>query len=100
MENAHEEKELRSFLLGNIKTEKKRRKIEERLMIDDDYFQLFEILEEELIQDYVDKVLTVDECKQFERLFFFSKERIEKIKFAYLLRNYLNELKKQKLEAN
>lgn len=96
MQNSHEEIELRSFLLGIIENKKQRRKIEMRLMIDDAYFQFLEIIEEELIQEYVDNQLTESERQQFDSLFFRSKERIEKIKFAYLLRRYINNFNEQK----
>jgi hypothetical protein len=50
-EEAHENAKIRKYLLGNIQVEDERRKIEERLMLDDDYFEEVLIEEEELIQD-------------------------------------------------
>ena len=69
LEETHEYAEIRKYLLGNIQAEDKRRKIEERLMLDDDYFEEVLIEEEELIQDYVDDQLSADERQRFEKHF-------------------------------
>jgi anti-sigma-K factor RskA len=87
----HESAEIRRYLLGNIQVEDERRKIEKRLMLDDDYFEEILIEEDELIQDYVDDQLSTDERRRFEKHFFISEERRDKIKFARALRRYINE---------
>jgi anti-sigma-K factor RskA len=86
----HEIAEIRKFLLGYIQVEE-RRKIEERLMLDDDYFEEISMQEEELIQDYVDGQLNTDERRRFKKYFFISEERRQKIEFARALRRYINE---------
>lgn len=88
---AHETGEIRKYLLGYIQAEDKRRKIEERLMLDDDYFEEILMQEDELIQDYVDGQLGANERRRFEKYFFISEERRQKIKFARALRRYINE---------
>ena len=101
LEETHEYAEIRKYLLGNIQAEDKRRKIEERLMLDDDYFEEVLIEEEELIQDYVDDQLSADERQRFEKHFFISEERRQKINFARALRRYINEQqspKKKKID--
>lgn len=90
-EEAHENAKIRKYLLGNIQVEEERQKIEERLMLDDDYFEEVLIEEEELIQDYVDDHLTADERQRFEKHFLISEERRQKINFARALRRYINE---------
>jgi anti-sigma-K factor RskA len=86
----HETAEIRKYLLGNIQAEDERRKIEERLMFDDDYFEEILMQEEELIQDYVDGHLSAGERRRFEKHFFISEERRHKIKFARALRRYID----------
>lgn len=87
----HETGEIREYLLGYIQVEDERRKIEERLMLNDDYFEEILMQEEELIQDYADGQLNTDERRRFEKYFFISEERRQKIKFARALRRYINE---------
>lgn len=87
----HESAEIRRYLLGNIQVEGERRKIEKRLMLDDDYFEEILIQEDELIQDYVDDQLSTGERRRFEKHFLISEERRDKIKFARALRRYINE---------
>jgi hypothetical protein len=90
-EEAHENAKIRKYLLGNIQVEDERQKIEERLMLDDDYFEEVLMEEEELIQDYVDDHLTADERQKFEKHFYISEERRQKINFARALRRYIDE---------
>lgn len=87
----HENAEIRKYLLGNILVEDERRIIEERLMLDDDYFEKVLIEEDKLIQDYADDLLDTDERQSFETHFFISEERRDKIEFARALRRYINE---------
>lgn len=82
--------EIRKYLLGNIQAEDERRKIEKRLMLDDDYFEELLMQEEELIQDYVDGQLSTDERQSFEKHFLISEERRHKIQFARALRRYID----------
>ncbi len=92
----HESAEIREYLLGNIQFEDESRKIEERLMLDDDYFEEVLMQEEELIQDYVDGHLSADERQRFEKHFLIYEERRHKIKFARALRRYIDEQQSQK----
>lgn len=85
-----EKTELRKYLLGNIAVEIEQERIEERLMIDDEYFQEMLWQEEELVQDYVDKELDSDEIQAFENHFLISDERREKVIFAHALRKYID----------
>ena len=96
MVETHENAEIRKYLLGDIQAENERRKIEERLMLDDDYFEEIEIQEDELIQDYVDDQLGTDERQRFEKHFLISEERWNKVKFARALRRYINEHQSRK----
>lgn len=91
LEKTHNNKQIRSYLLGTITQEDDRRKIEERLMTDDDFFQELLIQESELIQDYVDGRLTEIELPSFEKNFLRSEERQHKLKVARALRRYVDE---------
>lgn len=82
--------ELRNYLLGNIAVEAEKEKVEERLMLDDAYFQEMIWQEEELVQDYVDDELTSDERRAFENHFLISDERRKKVNFARALRKYVD----------
>lgn len=95
----HETGEIRNYLLGYRQAEAERRKIEERLMLDDDYFEQISMQEEELIQDYVDGQLNPEERRRFEKYFFISEERRQKIKFARALRRYINERQSPKKQS-
>lgn len=87
-------REIRDYLLGNINLEEEMTKIEEKLMTSDEYFQELQIEEEDLIQDYVDNLLTADDCRKFEERFLISKRRRQKVKMAYSLSRFISEQKK------
>jgi CHAT domain-containing protein/Flp pilus assembly protein TadD len=91
LEETHKNTEIRSYLLGTITQEDERRKIEERLMTNDDFFQELLIQESELIQDYVDGHLNETELPAFEKNFLLSEERQHKLKVARALRRYIDE---------
>jgi CHAT domain-containing protein/tetratricopeptide (TPR) repeat protein len=83
--------ELRAYLLGKCAVQTEKEKIEEKLMIDKDYFQNLLSQEEELIEDYVDAELDSDELEAFEKHFLIPVERREKVKFALLLKKHFDE---------
>lgn len=85
-----EQKKLREYILGEISDEE-RSVLEDRLMTDDDYFQELSMVEEDLIQNYVDDNLDPAEQAKFEQRFLISEENQQKIKFALALRKYVNE---------
>ena len=85
-----EQEKLRSYILGEIGDED-RSAIEERIMTDDDYFQKLSMVEEDLIQEYVDENLLAAERANFEKCFLISNENRQKVKFARALRKYVNE---------
>src|SRR6185295_619785 len=79
---------IRSHLLGNL-TEEELSRAEQRLLADDDYFELLTAMEDELIDDYVSGDLTGEDRKQFEIYFLSSPERREKLRFAQTLKEYV-----------
>lgn len=82
---------IRSYLLGELSDEE-REGIEERLLVDDEFFNALTTLEdeveEELVDQYVVGELTGREREQVERLFSASPERREKFYLARDLNNY------------
>jgi Flp pilus assembly protein TadD len=83
--------ELRAYLLGKYIEEAKKEKIEEKLMLDEDYFQQLLLEEEDLIEDYIDDELDADEKKCFESHFLIPVERCEKVKSTLLLKKHREE---------
>lgn len=96
LEETHKNAEIRKYLLGNIQAEDEKREIEERLMLDDKYFEELSMQEEELIQNYVDDCLSTGERQSFEKHFLISEERRQKIEFARVLRRYVDEQQSRK----
>lgn len=76
--------EVKKFLLGQI-DEDQRQKIEQRLLTDDEYFEELEIIEDELVDDYVAGNPTSTERRIFEEQFLVSDERRGKLRFANAL---------------
>jgi tetratricopeptide (TPR) repeat protein len=81
--------ELRTYLLGLCEEESEKEKIEERLILDADYFQQLLLEEEKLIEDYVDDELEADKRAVFENHFLIPEERRERVKLLRLLKNNL-----------
>ncbi len=88
-EKQNEKSNIKAYLLGKASSIDE--DFEEKLMTDDEFFQEFQIQEEELIQDYVDEHLTNSEKTQFETHFLISKERQEKVNFAQSLRKHIDQ---------
>jgi CHAT domain-containing protein len=82
--------ELRSFILGDV-NKKERQIIEERLMTETAYFEELAMLEEELVQDYVNQKLSAAESKKFEQHFLVTKENRQKVKFAKAMNKIADE---------
>jgi hypothetical protein len=75
---------LRNYLLGHLSHEEQE-KVEERLMIDDDLFQEFEISKGELIEEYRSGELNQNDRKWFETNYLASKEGRQSHTFAAAL---------------
>ncbi|MGA9768446.1 MAG: CHAT domain-containing protein [Blastocatellia bacterium] len=79
---------IRKHLLGKL-TEEELSRAEERLLADDDYFELLTALEEELMDDYISGDLTEEERARFDAYFLSTPERREKFRFAQTLKAYI-----------
>jgi len=73
---------LRSYLLGQTTDEEQLTRIEQRLLTDAEFFDELEIVEEELIEDYVAERLESEKLENFRRLFLNVPERREKIRLT------------------
>lgn len=91
------EVELRKYLLGFLDATQTE-EIEKNLVSDEEYFQEIQIVEAEIIQDFVDKKLNREEKKAFEENFIITDERREQINFARALRKCVDEKPKTQIE--
>jgi cell division protein FtsL len=85
--NIENEKQIKRYLLGEL-SEDTRQEIERRVFIDDEYSELINALEDELIDDYLSGTLTNEEQKNFESHFLVTPERYRDLSFARTLRTY------------
>jgi CHAT domain-containing protein len=85
-----EERSIRKYLLGELEEGAARRQIEERLMLDADFFGELEAAEDELIDDYLGGALSAREGEDFRRHFLSTPERQEKLIFAGTFKKYLS----------
>ena len=67
------------------------RRSSERVMTDEDYFQTLTMVEENLIQNYVDENLDPADRVKFEKRVLTSAKNRRKVKFARALRKYVDE---------
>lgn len=71
--NNNDQSRIREFLLGKL-SEEEQQKIEERLIVEEDLFNEFEISKGELVEEYCANELTEEEQQWFERHFLASTE--------------------------
>jgi hypothetical protein len=75
-------------LLGNVSGDECAH-LEERLFADNEFFEQLLMEEDELIDDYLQGMLSWREKKRFEKIFLVLSERREKLEFARMLRQYI-----------
>jgi hypothetical protein len=79
---------VRKYLLGSLDDKVKMRRIEENLLLDDEFAKQLLIAEDELIEEYLDHTLNEQEREQFLQFFLLSPENKEKLRFIQNLRKY------------
>lgn len=89
-EEVNDEEHLREYLLGELK-EAEQQALEQRLMADTELFDLLQVAEDELVDDYVSGALTASEEGRFDGFFLSTSERRRKLSFAMALRTYITE---------
>jgi ribosomal protein S15P/S13E len=91
--NVPSTEQMKQFLYGEL-PESVSREIEERLFVDDDFFQELTGLENDLIDSYIRGKLKGDELRRFERSLALSEERRTHVKDARALQRHIAEHKK------
>ncbi len=76
---------LKKYLLGNLE-EGAKEQLEKILLQSHLLYEKLEVVEEELIQDYVDGKLSQEEIILFENNFILAGDRKEKLKIAQAIR--------------
>lgn len=79
---------IRRYLLGELTQEEERERFEERLMADDDFFEEFQLVKEELIDQYLEGEITRAERERFERHFLTTTDRRRSLRLAQALSTY------------
>jgi len=82
------------YLLGSL-SEDERNRLEENFFADDAKFEELEVLEDELIDDYVAGELSPDERRQFESKLKQSPRLVERVHFARALADKVDSLSSQ-----
>jgi len=83
-----DEELLRQYLLGML-SEPEWDAIEQKLLTDDDFARTVEVIEDEIVDDYLDGKLSGPDKRAAEDHFFQSPEHRSKLHFARLLRRHL-----------
>lgn len=79
--------EIRHYLLGDL-SEEARRRVEERLLTEENFLEELTLAEEELLDDYVAGRLAAAERPGFEQHFLSTEERRRQLRFARALGRY------------
>lgn len=80
---------LRQYLLGAPLAADQQRELEERLFTDDECCEQLDIIEDELIEQFLNDELSADERARFEAAFLTTAERKEKLRVARALNKYV-----------
>lgn len=91
MENRQpEELTLRQYLLGRLDpAAETTERLEERILMDNDLAELLGVLEDEIIEDYLEGVLDREEREAVEKHFLRPRERQKKLKLARVINRTL-----------
>src|ERR1044071_5911191 len=96
LEDQQAKQQLIQYLLGGLQMGE-RRQIEERYFEDEAFFQEMLIIEEELIDSYLNHDLSDEEAERFEKHYLATPERRGQVEFARALAASLSEV--QRLRA-
>lgn len=87
--NHEDQNAVRQYLLRQL-SDNEQRTIEQRLLSDDELFEELDIVEDELIDEYLAGDFSEDERKAFERSFLVAPERRQKLRFAEALKRQMS----------
>lgn len=94
MLNNPEKLKFRDYLLNSANDVDEIERMEIRLLSESDFFEAFQMCEDELVQEYADGKLTPEERVLFENNYLISPERKEKLLFALALRHHISQSEK------
>jgi hypothetical protein len=83
---------IRRFMLGKASDEE-RSEVEQRLMVDNAFYEELSVVEDELIDDFLAGELSPDELETFNSYFLASPDRRTKLNFGRALRKYVSKEK-------
>jgi CHAT domain-containing protein/tetratricopeptide (TPR) repeat protein len=86
--NLEEREAIKDYLLGTSSNEAEMRKIEEKILLDDNFEEKLAVAEDELIDKYLDDSLTESERERFTRFFLNAPERKEKLRLIRSIKEY------------
>ncbi|HSK73207.1 MAG TPA: hypothetical protein VK892_16025, partial [Pyrinomonadaceae bacterium] len=89
------QKAIREYLLGALSNKAEMRRIEEKILLDDDFVEEIAVAEDELIDEYLDGALKPSEQKSFDQYFLNAPERKQKLRLIRDLRKYAARSEKQ-----
>jgi CHAT domain-containing protein/tetratricopeptide (TPR) repeat protein len=89
MNHLPEDKLVRDYLLGKVSDETEMKLLEEKLFFDDDFADRLSMAEENLMEEFLDGVLTDDEVRSFNRNFLAAAERKDRFRLISDLRTYV-----------
>jgi CHAT domain-containing protein len=96
--NLNQQKAIKEYLLGALSDKAERRAIEEKMLLDDGFAEQLLIIEDELIDDYLDGNLDASESERFTEFFLKPPERKRKLRLARNLKKYAMKPETQKLK--
>jgi hypothetical protein len=79
---------IRRYLLGDV-SDAERGRVEEFLMVDDDFYDRILVEEDELVDAYLDDDLSPEDARRFDTVFLVAPERRAKLRFARTLRSFV-----------
>jgi CHAT domain-containing protein len=90
-----EQKAIREYLLGALNNKAEMRRIEEKILLEEDFVEKLSVAEDQLIDEYLDGALDASEHKNFDRFFLAMPERKQKLRLISNLRKYAASSEKQ-----
>ena len=94
----HDHDITRRYLLGQL-TDDEEQKLEERLLIEDDFLREVELTKDELAQEYASGELTTKERQWLQKNFLASPEGKQKYEFAKTFDNYVQNHRGQRQKS-
>src|SRR5581483_212121 len=89
-----DEKTIRQYLLGEL-DEAEMSRFEERLMTDDELFEMLQVVEDDLLDEAAAHELSADEQARFDQYFLVSPDRRARLKMSLGLHDYADRHKER-----